>query len=71
MNQDRIATEGVVAEALPNTMFRVKLADERILLCTLSGKMRMNHIKILPGDRVKVELTPYDVTRGRIIYRNK
>lgn len=71
MNQNRIETEGVVTEALPNTMFRVKLADERILLCTLSGKMRMNHIKILPGDRVKVELTPYDVTRGRIIYRNK
>jgi translation initiation factor IF-1 len=71
MNQNRIETEGIVTEALPNTMFRVRLSDERILLCTLSGKMRMNYIKIMPGDRVKVELTPYDETRGRITYRNK
>ena len=71
MDLEKKETEGIVTENLPNTMFRVKLVDERILLCHLSGKMRMNHIKILPGDRVKVELTPYDENRGRIIYRNK
>jgi translation initiation factor IF-1 len=60
---------GTVLENLPNTMFKVKLADDREVLCTLSGKMRMNHIKILPGDRVRVEMTPYDQTKGRIVYR--
>lgn len=60
---------GTVLENLPNTMFKVSLSDGREVLCTLSGKMRMNHIKILPGDRVKVEMTPYDQTKGRIIYR--
>jgi translation initiation factor IF-1 len=63
--------EGQVLENLPNAMFKIQLADGRILLCTMSGKMRMNHIKILPGDKVRVEMTPYDVDRGRIVYRIK
>ena len=60
---------GKVTQALPNTMFRVELDDGRVLLTTLTGKMRKNYIKILPGDHVKIELTPYDLERGRIIYR--
>lgn len=71
MDLEKKETEGTVTENLPNIMFRVKISDDRVLLCTLSGKMRMNHIKIMPGDKVKVELTPYDETRGRIVYRNK
>lgn len=63
--------EGVVVEALPNTTFRVELEDGRKLLCHLSGKMRIHYIKVMPGDKVKVELTPYDETKGRIIYREK
>lgn len=63
--------EGEVTEALPNTLFRVKMDDGRLTLCYLSGKMRINYIKIMLGDRVKVEMTPYDETRGRIIYRYK
>lgn len=62
---------GEVLEALPNTMFRVKLTDGRVILCHLSGKMRINYIRIMPGDRVKVEMTPYDQTKGRIVFRNK
>lgn len=62
---------GVVTEALPNTSFRVKLEDGRMLLCHLSGKMRMYRIKVIPGDKVKVELTPYDDAKGRIVYREK
>ena len=62
---------GQVIEALPNTMFRVKLADEKIILCHLSGRMRINYIKIMPGDKVRVEMTPYDQTKGRIIFRLK
>ena len=58
-------------EALPNTMFRVQLDNELEILAHISGKMRMNYIRILPGDRVKVELSPYDLTRGRITYRFK
>jgi translation initiation factor IF-1 len=62
--------EGEVVENLPNTLFRVKLKDlQKVILCYLSGKMRKNFIKILPGDKVKVEITPYDLERGRIIYR--
>jgi len=61
--------EGVVTEALPNTTFRVKLDDDRVILCHLAGKMRIHYIRILPGDRVKAEMTPYDETKGRIIYR--
>ena len=61
--------QGIVLESLPNTMFRVQLPDESVVLCTLSGKMRIHFVKILPGDRVRVEMTPYDKTRGRITYR--
>lgn len=60
---------GKVLEALPNTMFRVKLPDDKVILCHLSGKMRMNYIRIMPGDQVRVEVTPYDQTKGRIIFR--
>ena len=70
-HQGSIEVEGIVTENLPNTLFRVKLADGRIILCHLSGKMRINYIKILPGDKVKVETTPYDTTKGRITYRVK
>lgn len=63
--------DGVVLENLPNTLFRVKLSDESVALCHLSGKMRINYIKILPGDKVRVEMTPYDKTKGRITFRYK
>jgi translation initiation factor IF-1 len=66
-----IEIEGIVVEALPNAMFRVELANGMTVLTHISGKMRMNYIRILPGDRVTVELSPYDLSRGRIIYRNK
>ncbi|KKP59821.1 MAG: Translation initiation factor IF-1 [Candidatus Gottesmanbacteria bacterium GW2011_GWA1_34_13] len=70
-HQGSFEVEGIVSETLPNTLFRVKLADGRIILCHLSGKMRINFIRILPGDKVKVEMTPYDLTKGRITYRIK
>ena len=70
-HQGAFETEGIVKEALPNTLFRVELENGHVVLCHLSGRMRMNYIKILPGDRVKIEMTPYDKTKGRIIYRNK
>jgi len=63
------AFNGKVTQALPNTMFRVELEDGRVLLTTLTGKMRKNYIRIFPGDRVKVEMTKYDVDRGRIVYK--
>ena len=66
-----IEIEGSVAEALPNAMFRVELTNGHKILAHISGKMRKNYIRILPGDRVIVELSPYDLTRGRIIYRYK
>ena len=66
-----IEIEGVVAEALPNAMFRVELTNGHKILAPISGKMRKNYIRILPGDRVIAELSPYDLTRGRIIYRYK
>ena len=69
--QDVIEVEGVVVEALPNAMFKVKLENDHIVLAHVSGKMRMNVIRILPGDRVTLELTPYDLNRGRITYRFK
>ena len=69
--QDVIEVEGVVVEALPNAMFKVKLENDHIVLAHFSGKMRMNFIRILPGDRVTMELTPYDLNRGRITYRFK
>lgn len=69
--EEPIEAEGKVIEALPNAMFRVQLDNGHKVLAHISGKMRMNFIRILPGDRVKVELSPYDLTRGRIIYRQK
>lgn len=63
--------DGVVKEVLPNTLFRVEVAEGKVILCHLSGKMRIHFIKILPGDKVRVEMTPYDTERGRITYRNK
>ncbi|MGB7412777.1 MAG: translation initiation factor IF-1 [Thermosynechococcaceae cyanobacterium] len=67
--QDAIEMEGTVTESLPNAMFRVDLDNEMNVLAHISGKIRRNYIKILPGDRVKVELSPYDLTKGRITYR--
>jgi len=69
--EDLIEVEGTVEEALPNAMFRVVLDNGHKVLAHVSGKMRMHFIRILPGDKVKVELTPYDLSRGRITYRNK
>ena len=69
--EDVIEVEGVDVEALPNAMFKVKLENDHIILAHVSGKMRMNFIRILPGDRVTMELTPYDLSRGRITYRFK
>ena len=69
--EDAIEVEGTVVEPLPNAMFRVELANGHKILAHISGKMRMNFIKILAGDRVLVELSPYDLTRGRIVYRYK
>ncbi len=66
-----ISVEGTVLEALPNTMFRVELENKHVVLAHVSGKMRMHFIKILPGDRVTIELSPYDLTKGRIVYRYK
>lgn len=69
MTKDFIIQEGIVTEALPNAMFRVKLVNEAEILCHISGRMRINMIKIMPGDRVQIEMTPYDLTKGRIIKR--
>lgn len=69
--EEPIEVEGVVAEPLPNAMFRVKLDNGHVVLAHISGKMRMHYIRILPGDKVTVELSPYDLNRGRIIYRTK
>ncbi|MDD4320689.1 MAG: translation initiation factor IF-1 [Acidaminococcaceae bacterium] len=69
--QDVIEVEGTILESLPNAMFQVKLENDHVILAHISGKIRMNFIKILPGDRVTVELTPYDLNRGRITYRFK
>jgi translation initiation factor IF-1 len=68
---DVIQFEGEVSEALPNTMFRVKLENGHTVLCHISGKMRMNYIRILPGDKVTVEMTPYDLNKARIVFRAK
>ncbi len=68
---DRIEVDGTVAEKLPNNMFRVELEGGHKVLAHVSGKMRMNFINILPGDKVKVELSPYDLQRGRIVFRAK
>ena len=69
--QDKVEVEGMIVEALPSTQFRVKLDNEHVVLAHISGKMRKYYIRILLGDRVRVELSPYDLTRGRITYRFK
>jgi len=66
-----IELEGTVIENLPNALFRVELENGHIVLAHISGKMRMHYIKIIPGDRVNIEMTPYDLTKGRIVYRHK
>ncbi len=70
-HQGSVELDGVVKEVLPNTLFRVEIGGERLVLCHLSGKMRLHFIKILPGDRVRIEMTPYDRDRGRIVFRYK
>ena len=69
--EDVIEVEGIVSETLPNTLFKVKLENGHEILAHISGKLRMNYIKILPGDKVKIELSPYDLTKGRIVWRAK
>ena len=69
--EEKIEVEGSILEALPNAMFRVEIAPGKVVLAHISGKMRMHYIRILPGDKVTVELTPYDLTRGRIVFRAK
>lgn len=69
--EEQINSDGVVQEVLPNAMFRVKLEQGPIILGHISGKMRQNKIQILTGDRVRVELSPYDLTKGRIVYRER
>jgi translation initiation factor IF-1 len=66
-----IKQDGIIEEALSNAMFRVRLENDHEIIATISGKMRMNYIRILPGDKVAVEMSPYDLTRGRITYRYK
>jgi len=68
---DVIEVEGIVVDALPNAIFKVKLENGHEILGHLSGKLRMNYIKVLPGDKVTIELSPYDLTKGRITWRNK
>lgn len=68
-DEKNIKINGVVTEALPNTMFRVELEDGRLVLTTLIGKMRRRYVRVFPGDKVKVEMTPYDEERGRIVYK--
>lgn len=70
MKDNVVIVEGEVIENLPNTLFKVRLFNsEKVILCYLSGKMRKNYIKILPGDKIRAEITPYDLNRGRIVYR--
>ena len=71
MGNDVIETEGVVIESLPNTMFRVELPNKHVILAHISGKLRMHYIRILPGDKVKIQMSPYDLTKGRIVWRGK
>ena len=68
---DMIELEGIVVDALPNAMFKVQIDGGHVILATISGKLRMNFIRILPGDKVTVEMSPYDLTRGRITWRSK
>ena len=69
--EEKIEVQGKILEALPNASFRVEIPNGHVVLAHICGKMRMHYIKILPGDKVKVELSPYDLTRGRITYREK
>lgn len=69
--EDHIEMEGTVIDTLPNTMFRVQLENSHIITAHISGRMRKHYIRILTGDKVKVELTPYDLTKGRIVYRSR
>ena len=69
--EEGISVEGTVVEALPNAMFRVELENQHVVLAHVSGKMRMHFIRILPGDKVTIEMSPYDMTLGRIVYRYK
>ena len=69
--EDNIEVQGTIVETLPNAMFRVELENGQVILAYVSGKLRMHFIKILPGDKVTIELSPYDLTRGRITYRFK
>jgi len=69
--KDLIQQDGIIEEALSNAMFRVRLENDHLIVATISGKMRMHYIRILPGDKVQVEMSPYDLTRGRITYRYK
>ena len=69
--KETIEVEGIVLEALPNAMFRVELPNEHKVLAHISGKIRMHYIRVLPGDKVLIELSPYDLSRGRIVYRFK
>ena len=71
MAKDVIEVEGLVVENLPNAMFKVELENGHIVLAHISGKLRMNYIKILPGDTVTIEMSPYDLSKGRIIWRDK
>ena len=68
---DKIEVEGKVLESLPNAMFKIEIPGGKIILGYMSGKMRVHHLRILPGDKVKLELSPYDLTKGRITYREK
>lgn len=69
--EDQIIMDGTVIEVLPNTMFRVRLDNEHVVIAHISGRMRKNYIRIINGDRVKVELTPYDLSKGRITFRDR
>ena len=69
--EDTVEMEGTIIETLPNTMFRVELDNGHVVVAHISGRMRKNYIRILTGDRVKIEMTPYDLTKGRIVFRGK
>lgn len=69
--EDLIQVEGTIEDVLPNAMFRVRINENHIITATISGRLRQNNIRILLGDNVKVEMSPYDLTRGRVVYRNK
>ncbi|MBN2852449.1 MAG: translation initiation factor IF-1 [Clostridia bacterium] len=71
MAKDIIEVEGVVMESLPNALFKVELTNKHVILAHISGKLRMHYIRILPGDKVKIEMSPYDLTKGRITWRGK